>query len=235
MSGYDERLLASAPAATRAEKQVRPTFFAFCRLPIFPRASSTLVYEGYNIDLLEGRSGARSNSATPPPASAAPLSTDHSKAEAGGYAGSARNGYTTSGAASKPWYKTRKGLIIIFVVAIVVVAAVVGGAVGGTVGHKNNDNATTPSVGAGGGGAGGEGGQAATKTSTETAEGGGGGPATTTSSPAATTSSNSGGGGGGGGGVGGIGSVSDQETADTQAHAQPTAPSVADAAGAGAA
>ncbi|PIL26146.1 hypothetical protein GSI_11901 [Ganoderma sinense ZZ0214-1] len=176
----------------------------------------------------QSHTGARSNSATPPPAGAAPLSTDHSKAEAGGYAGSARNGYTTSVAAcSKPWYKTRKGLIIIFVAAIVVVAAVVGGAVGGTVGHKSNNNTATPSVGSGGGAAGGDGGQVATKTSTGTGGGGGGGPATTASSPAATTSSNSGGGGGGGGGVG---NIVNQETVGTEAHAQPTAPSVADAA-----
>lgn len=178
--------------------------------------------EGYNIDLLEddrGRSGARSNSATPPPASAVALSTDHSKAEAGGYAGSARNGYTPAMASAppKPWYKTRKWLIIMFVGAIVVIAAVVGGAVGGTAGHKNTAAATPP---VGSSGAGGGGGEAATKT--------------TVSSPAATTSSNSGGGGGGGGG--GVGNIVSQASQGTEAHAQPTsASSVANAAaGAGA-
>ncbi|KAL1937959.1 hypothetical protein VTO73DRAFT_12709 [Trametes versicolor] len=61
MSGaYDERLLASAPAATRAEKQ-----------------------EGYNIDLLDDRHAAPT-SHTPPPVPV--LSANHTKAEAGGYA-----------------------------------------------------------------------------------------------------------------------------------------------------
>ncbi|KAI0641034.1 hypothetical protein C8Q79DRAFT_1014856 [Trametes meyenii] len=61
MSGaYDERLLASAPAATRAEKQ-----------------------EGYDVDLLDERRPARGASTTPPPLPA--LSANHAKAEAGGY------------------------------------------------------------------------------------------------------------------------------------------------------
>ncbi|KAI0632750.1 hypothetical protein C8Q77DRAFT_1119551 [Trametes polyzona] len=60
MSGYDARLLASAPAATRAEKQ-----------------------EGYDIDLLDNPRAAPSH--TPPPAVPI-LTANHSKAEEGGYA-----------------------------------------------------------------------------------------------------------------------------------------------------
>ncbi|KAI0370976.1 hypothetical protein BV20DRAFT_966086 [Pilatotrama ljubarskyi] len=62
MSGaYDERLLASAPAASRAEKQ-----------------------EGYDIDLLDDRHhGARGVSTTPPPVPI--LASNHAKAEVGGY------------------------------------------------------------------------------------------------------------------------------------------------------
>ncbi|KAI1790822.1 hypothetical protein LXA43DRAFT_1095047 [Ganoderma leucocontextum] len=214
MSGYDERLLASAPAATRAEKQ-----------------------EGYNIDLLEddrGRSGARSNSATPPPANTAALSTDHSKAEAGGYAGSARNAYTPASvsAAPKPWYKTRKWLIIFLIGGVVIVAAVVGGAVGGTAGHKNNNAASTPPVGAG---AGGEAGTSSSQPATQTGGGGGGGGPASTATESTAPASTSASGGGGGGGGGGVGALAVQASASTDTHAQPTSlPSVADAAGAGA-
>ncbi|KAI0702653.1 hypothetical protein C8Q76DRAFT_755275 [Earliella scabrosa] len=119
MSGYDERLLASAPAATRAEKQ-----------------------EGYNIDLLvedERKPNLRSTSATPPPA-VPPLAVDHSRAEAGGYPGMG-NGYSSVGPSkAKPWYKTRKWLIIFLIGGIAVVAAAVGGAVGGTVGRSSSSS-----------------------------------------------------------------------------------------------
>ncbi|KAI0752032.1 hypothetical protein C8Q74DRAFT_348762 [Fomes fomentarius] len=130
MSGYDERLLASAPAATRAEKQ-----------------------EGYNIDLLEdGRknNNIRSTTNTPPPVPV--LSTDHSQAEAGGYTTApvpTRNGYA-SVAPPTPWYKTRKWLIIFLVGGVVIIAAVVGGAVGGTVGKSKSSEpaqSTNPEAG----------------------------------------------------------------------------------------
>ncbi|KAI0830050.1 hypothetical protein BC628DRAFT_1416389 [Trametes gibbosa] len=126
MSGaYDERLLASAPVATRAEKQAR-----------------------YNIDLLdEHRSAApRSVSHTPPPVPV--LAANHAKAEEGPNAG----GYAyRSHSAPLPWYKTRKWILIMAVGVVVVIAAVVGGAVGGTVGRNKNNSAVATESGGGGG------------------------------------------------------------------------------------
>ncbi|KAH9856232.1 hypothetical protein C2E23DRAFT_893058 [Lenzites betulinus] len=184
MSGaYDERLLASAPVATRAEKQAR--------IPL-----RRLTLEGYNIDLLdEHRAAPRSVSRTPPPVPT--LAANHAKAEEGA------GGYTYGAyAAPLPWYKTRKWILIMALGAVLVIAAVVGGAVGGTVGHKNTVAAAADS---GGGGAVGpavsqnadDPGQAATRsseqqtaTSTSTANGGGGGGLgneLTQSSPTSTT------------------------------------------------
>ncbi|RDX45996.1 hypothetical protein OH76DRAFT_1407333 [Lentinus brumalis] len=141
MSGYDERLLANAPVATRAEKQ-----------------------EGYNIDLLDEHkpAGIRSTSTTPPPVPA--LSPDASRAETGGYANSTRGGYSSVAASTKPWYKTRKWLIIFLIAAIVVIAAVVGGAVGGTVGHHSNSSAVASSTNPAAGQESGGGGEAASNT-----------------------------------------------------------------------
>ncbi|TCD68552.1 hypothetical protein EIP91_010477 [Steccherinum ochraceum] len=105
---YDERLLASAPAATRREMQ-----------------------EGYNVDLLDNENGAgKSGSSTPPNVLLAP-SAEHAES------GTRTKEFVESTpyyppAATTPWYKTKKWLIIFFVGAIVVIAAVVGGAVGGT-------------------------------------------------------------------------------------------------------
>ncbi|KAI0742535.1 hypothetical protein C8Q80DRAFT_1189131 [Daedaleopsis nitida] len=126
---YDERLLASAPVATRAEKQ-----------------------EGYNIDLLDNdaKPNVRSTSATPPPAVSG-LSADRSQAEAGGYAyAPGHNGYAST-APSTPWYKTRKWLIIFLIGGIAAVAAIVGGAVGGTVGHSKSSEPAQSSLPIGGG------------------------------------------------------------------------------------
>ncbi|THH30470.1 hypothetical protein EUX98_g3719 [Antrodiella citrinella] len=115
---YDERLLASAPAATRKERQ-----------------------EGYNIDLLDnGRGAPTSGSSTPPV-----LAPNEDYAENGLPAKEVTPRYAS---ATTPWYKTKKGLIILFVAAIVIIAAVVGGAVGGTVGkHKNNGSSSDASGG----------------------------------------------------------------------------------------
>ncbi|KAH8101201.1 hypothetical protein BXZ70DRAFT_1007590 [Cristinia sonorae] len=156
---YDERLLASAPAATRAEKQ-----------------------GGYNIDLLESRNDPTSTRSSTPPA----FSPNTEYAENGGYpketarlAGSVAHydapGVTRTPTATTiktPWYKTKKGIIALFILAIVVVAAAVGGGVGGTVGkHKNNTAESSspapsdtaagdigPTTGGGGTGTGGTGG-----------------------------------------------------------------------------
>ncbi|KAJ3480051.1 hypothetical protein NLI96_g8630 [Meripilus lineatus] len=124
MSQYDERLLASAPVATRAEKQ-----------------------EGYNVDLLEGPRNTTSGKNSPPPVPpTVPLASNVDHAENGMRKQESYAKY----ADDTPWYKTKKGLIGIVIVVIVVIAAVVGGAVGGTVGKSNNNdnnNATASSTG----------------------------------------------------------------------------------------
>ena len=191
MSGYDERLLASAPVATRAEKQVRLVPFRYLfrghrsaggrrEVQVEDEGGATLrqdrtlmpdapMQEGYNIDLLEDDQtpAGRSVSTTPPPVPPHAVA-DPAKAEAG-YAG------TAYAAPPTPWYKTRKWLIIMLVGGIVVVAAVVGGAVGGALSNKNSGSgkvelASSSSI------------PAATTTSAADNGGGGTGPATTTGS-----------------------------------------------------
>ncbi|KAI0656190.1 hypothetical protein C8Q70DRAFT_1056756 [Cubamyces menziesii] len=127
-SGYDERLLASAPVATRAEKQAR---------------------EGYDINLFKEQANGREPTVSPPPLPV--LSANHSSAEVAGYSPYAQP-------PALPWYRTRKWMFIFFLGAIVVIAAIIGGAVGGTVGHnKGGQVVATKDAGTGGGGAEGSG------------------------------------------------------------------------------
>ncbi|KAK7680801.1 hypothetical protein QCA50_016109 [Cerrena zonata] len=114
MSAYDERLLASAPVATRAAKQ-----------------------EGYNVDLLDNsREVPKSGSSSPtPPAHASNI--DHAEAQ---YPKESPSAVLYSSHTQRPWYKTRKWIIIFTLLAIVVVAAVIGGAVGGTLSNKHKNN-----------------------------------------------------------------------------------------------
>ncbi|THH07716.1 hypothetical protein EW146_g9229 [Bondarzewia mesenterica] len=100
--GYDQRLLASAPKVTRAEKQ-----------------------GGYNVDLLE--EGRRHGSASPPP-NASPVS-EHGGPSQDIIMPATATAYTSS---KRPWYRTRAGIIGLVVLALVIIGAVIGGAVGGT-------------------------------------------------------------------------------------------------------
>ncbi|KAI0075155.1 hypothetical protein K474DRAFT_1709222 [Panus rudis PR-1116 ss-1] len=118
MTSYDQSLLASAPVATRAEKQ----------------ASGC---EGYNVDLLtNARDVSKSNCSSPTPRALAP-SVDNAESgrtkEAYGVVYPSR---TTS------WYKTRKWIAIFTIIAIACVAAIIGGAVGGTLSHKHKSNSS---------------------------------------------------------------------------------------------
>ncbi|KAI0350936.1 hypothetical protein OH77DRAFT_1430336 [Trametes cingulata] len=114
MSGaYDERLLASAPAATRAEKQ-----------------------EGYDIDLLDDRHhGARGVSTSPPPAVPI-LAPNHAKAEVGGY--SYAPSRVTPWYKTRKWVV----IFVIGALVIIgaIVGGAVGGTVGGD--KKSNAAAT---------------------------------------------------------------------------------------------
>ncbi|THH11883.1 hypothetical protein EW146_g7891 [Bondarzewia mesenterica] len=95
---YDQRLLASAPKVTRAEKQ-----------------------GGYNVDLLE--EGRRHGSASPPP-NASPVS-EHGGPSQGIIMPATAIAYTSS---KRPWYRTRAGIIGLVVLALVIIGAVIGGA-----------------------------------------------------------------------------------------------------------
>ncbi|KAI0668962.1 hypothetical protein C8Q78DRAFT_1043924 [Trametes maxima] len=155
-SAYDERLLASAPAATRAEKQ-----------------------EGYDVDLLDERRAARGASTTPPPV--AVLSANHAKAEAGGYAYSQPSAVPWYRTRKWVLILVLGGLVVIGAV----VGGAVGGTVGHNNKNSNNvatgdtggGGASGPAVSEAGGGSG----QAASKsqdtasatTTSATATGGG--------------------------------------------------------------
>jgi len=117
---YDERLLASVPAASRAERQ-----------------------EGYNVNLLDSEPQNSSPTTRKPPSNlghANGTEAVHSSKEA------LPRPYEPAKYDSKPkpWYRQGKWRIAMLIGAVVVIGAVVGGAVGGTVGHnKNNTNTST--------------------------------------------------------------------------------------------
>jgi len=119
MTAYDERLLASVPVVTDADRQ-----------------------EGYNIDLLEGNGTSRAvkaGSPTPAPTSGPgtlAASADHAET---GY----HKEHDVYNVAPTPWYKTKKWIIIFVVGLIVLIAICVGVPVGVTSGHKNNKLAAT--------------------------------------------------------------------------------------------
>ncbi|KAI0084358.1 hypothetical protein BDY19DRAFT_546482 [Irpex rosettiformis] len=118
MSGYDEHLLADAPAATREQKQ-----------------------ESYKLDLLNDSEGAtNTHNETTPDALLAP-SLHHDREAGAGLSTKERIESPYSAPRSTtPWYRTKRWILIFLVIGVVVVAAVVGGAVGGTVGHHHNNN-----------------------------------------------------------------------------------------------
>ncbi|KAK0200489.1 hypothetical protein DFS33DRAFT_161819 [Desarmillaria ectypa] len=110
MSGYDQALLAEAPAATKAQLQ-----------------------EGYNPDILRpNRTSPVRSDTDPDPESQSgpPTSKEHLPLSAG----------SSPPLRRIPFWRTRKGIIIIVIAVIVVIGAVVGGAVGGTVGKSSNNN-----------------------------------------------------------------------------------------------
>ncbi|KZT19564.1 hypothetical protein NEOLEDRAFT_1151875 [Neolentinus lepideus HHB14362 ss-1] len=117
---YDRGLLASAPVATRADRQ-----------------------GGYDVDLLEndpysGRllhSSSRLALSTPP----SPAQTEQ------GLPFKEERVLTASSKARKPFWRTGKGTTIIPIAAIVILGAVIGGAVGGTVKKHKSSNAMTAS------------------------------------------------------------------------------------------
>jgi len=110
---YDERLLDSAPKATRAEKQ-----------------------EGYNVNLL-----ASDNSESPMnPRPTTATHDGHGSLETG--VPPNKEGYISS-LPPTPWYSRKRWRIALLIGAIIVIGAIVGGAVGGTVGSKNRTTTTT--------------------------------------------------------------------------------------------
>ncbi|SJL06933.1 uncharacterized protein ARMOST_10275 [Armillaria ostoyae] len=121
MSGYDEALLAEAPAATRAQLQ-----------------------EGYNPDILRpNRTPPVRNDTDPDPESQSgpPTSKEHLPLSA----------ESSPPLRRIPFWRTRKGIIIIVIAVIVVIGAVVGGAVGGTVGKSSSSSSNDAVEGGGGG------------------------------------------------------------------------------------
>jgi len=120
---YDKDLLASAPAATKAQLQ-----------------------EGYTTDLLDPNHG-KTSSPHLPQSEQSPLAPQ-ADAERSVSPGKELNGYVSS-TKPVPFWRTSKGIIIIIVAILVVLGAVIGGAVGGTRTSKKNNqvtsnNGTTP-------------------------------------------------------------------------------------------
>jgi len=132
-TGYDENLVASVPAASKADRQA-----------------------GYNLDLLENREPTPTLPRNVPasPSVADPVipgnafesdveygnnSTTIPKEYAGPEDGLLDHKRTTS------FWATTRAKIILALIAVVIIAAVIGGAVGGTVGKKSSHtNASTP-------------------------------------------------------------------------------------------
>ncbi|TFK50576.1 hypothetical protein OE88DRAFT_1661065 [Heliocybe sulcata] len=120
---YDHGLLASAPAASRAERQ-----------------------GGYDVDLLDSKppyngppSGSYSSSSdalwTPRPRSNSPVQTEQ--------------GLPAASKPKKPLWRTGRGVtIIVIATLLVIMGAVIGGAVGGTAArrHKSNDTPASPTT-----------------------------------------------------------------------------------------
>jgi len=116
-SSYDRDLLASAPVATRQERQ-----------------------EGYNVDLLEKGDGpARTPSGRGSPV---PVSLKEQTLPTP----QRRTTDETSSPSLKratPFWRTGKGIGLIVIAIIVILGAVIGGAVGGTVGKNHHSNSAT--------------------------------------------------------------------------------------------
>ncbi|KAF8332001.1 uncharacterized protein EI90DRAFT_3123087 [Cantharellus anzutake] len=136
MSGtYDEKLLAEAPLASKKDRQ-----------------------EGYNLDLLEPertssppvRAYTPATGVVPPEAGASfppPPREGTPRLEEGqtdfvstGGANEFRNGDEYYSKPSKPWYKTKTGIIIIIIILLVIIGAAVGGGVAGSHSGKSNNN-----------------------------------------------------------------------------------------------
>ncbi|TEB23090.1 hypothetical protein FA13DRAFT_1740400 [Coprinellus micaceus] len=137
---YDEALLKAAPEIDKKQRQ-----------------------EGYSTDLLQDPKPEKHRSSTPGPPRATSPSTSNRDLERGaparsGTGSSAAHTPAPNGAAatavnspsplkpvkSRPFYKTRKGLILIGAVLIaIIIAAVVGGVVGS---RKKNDNNSEPAA-----------------------------------------------------------------------------------------
>lgn len=116
---YDERLLASIPAASKAEKQ-----------------------EGYNVNLLDNEQNSSPLAQNPP------SNLGHSNGDPEGGPLSKEHSYQKGNFAFRPlpWYRRGKWRIGILIGAIIIIGAVVGGAVGGTVGkHKTSTDISNPS------------------------------------------------------------------------------------------
>ncbi|TFK50578.1 hypothetical protein OE88DRAFT_269911 [Heliocybe sulcata] len=117
-TGYDERLLASAPAATRAEKQ-----------------------EGYNIDLLDEEPSRAGRASTTHDHTGGYVQGNR-------YSGAASAPDTPSleekpGPLSRgrtPWWRTATGIAVLVILSLIIVGAVVGGAVGGSLGSRKSQN-----------------------------------------------------------------------------------------------
>jgi len=101
---YDQDLLASAPAATKAQLQ-----------------------EGYTTDLLDPNHGKTSSSHLPQSEQSPPADR-----ERGSLSPAKELNGRISSTKLVPFWRTTKGIIIIIVAIVVVLAAVIGGAVGGT-------------------------------------------------------------------------------------------------------
>jgi len=112
---YDERLLASVPAASKAERQ-----------------------EGYNVNLLDNEPQNSSPTTRNPPSK-----LGHSNGGSSKEALPRPYEPAEYDSKPKPWHRQTKWRIAMLVGAVVVIGAIVGGAVGGTVGHNKNNTDTS--------------------------------------------------------------------------------------------
>jgi len=111
---YDENLLASAPAATKAQLQGGYTTDLLAE-----KATPPSSQRGHGRDVEPGRSSNGSSKPSKPTPPEAPLTP-----------------------AKLPFYRTKKGIVILAVVAaVVIIAAAVGGGVGGSRKKSNNTSA----------------------------------------------------------------------------------------------
>ncbi|PPQ99590.1 hypothetical protein CVT24_005169 [Panaeolus cyanescens] len=118
--GYDEKLLAAAPAVDKG-----------------------MLQSGYTTDLLE-----KSSSSTPPPSHRdLEAGTKPARTQQRNYSNPPPASKPPPPQEKTPFFRTTKGIIILVVAFVVIIAAVVGGAVGGT--RKKNNNVDTQSAGSG--------------------------------------------------------------------------------------